>query len=177
MNTTSKFSFIIMAVAISVIAAASVHQNKKQTVLYKCLPCGYDCDKETYTHPGKCPGCNMELVNANTIKFKTIQPSDLCDYVRKHPAVVLLDVRTKEEFDGKADPNFGSLKNAINIPVQQLENKLSTISNLKNKEIIVYCSHSHRSPQASYLLNKNGFTNVTNMAGGMSVFKDKSCMK
>jgi rhodanese-related sulfurtransferase len=30
---------------------------------------------------------------------------------------------------------------------------------------------------ASYLMNQNGFTNVTNMAGGMSVLKDNRCKK
>ena len=119
----------------------------------------------------------MALVKKSTVAFKTIQPTEICDYISKHPDVVLLDVRTKDEFEGKANPNFGTLKNAINIPVQELENRLADISGLKNKEIIVYCSHSHRSPRASYILTQNGFTNVTNMAGGMSVMKDNFCKK
>lgn len=101
----------------------------------------------------------------------------LCQYVTDHPNVVLLDVRTKEEFEGKADPDFGTLKNAINVPVQELEKNISTLAPYKDKEIIVYCSHSHRSPQACYILTQHGFSNVTNMAGGMSVMKDKTCMK
>ena len=144
---------------------------------YQCLPCGQDCDTEVYTKPGKCVHCHMELVKKSTVTFKNISPSEICGYIQKHPNVVLLDVRTKEEFEGKADPNFGTLKNAINIPVQELQNKISTISELKNKEIIVYCSHSHRSSTASYLLTQNGFKNVTNMSGGMSVMKDNSCIK
>jgi rhodanese-related sulfurtransferase len=97
--------------------------------------------------------------------------------VADHPNVVLLDVRTKQEFEGKADPNYGTLKNAINIPVQELEKNISMLAPYKEKEIIVYCSHSHRSPQACYILTQNGFSNVTNMNGGMSVMKDKSCMR
>jgi rhodanese-related sulfurtransferase len=89
----------------------------------------------------------------------------------------LLDVRTKEEFEGKADPNFGALKNSINIPIQELESRLPSINNLKKKEIIAYCSHNHRSPQASYILTQHGFHKVINMSGGMSVMTDKSCMK
>lgn len=89
----------------------------------------------------------------------------------------MLDVGTKAEFEGKADPNFGTLKNAINIPVQELESRLSTISSFKNKEIIVYCSHSHRSPRASHLLTQNGFTKVINMPGGTCVMSDNSCKK
>ena len=99
----------------------------------------------------------------------------LCQYMAEHPNVVLLDVRTKEEFEGKADPNYGTLKNAINVPVQELEKNISKLAPYKEKEIIVYCSHSHRSPQACYILTQNGFSNVTNMAGGMSVMNDSSC--
>jgi len=62
----------------------------------------------------------MPLIKKTSITFKTIAPSALHNYIKTHPNVVLLDVRTKEEFEGKADPNFGTLKNAINIPVQEL---------------------------------------------------------
>jgi rhodanese-related sulfurtransferase len=69
------------------------------------------------------------------------------------------------------------LKNAINIPIQELENRISEISRYKNQEIIVFCSHSHRSPQASYILTQNGFKDIINMTGGMSTLTDKSCNK
>lgn len=144
---------------------------------YQCLPCGSDCDTVTYNKPGQCPQCNMPLVKKSTVHFKTIQPTEICDYIAKHPGVVLLDVRTKEEFEGKANPDFGTLKNAINVPVQELEDRIESLTSLKTKEIIVYCSHSHRSPRASYILTQHGFTNVTNMAGGMSVMKDNTCKK
>jgi rhodanese-related sulfurtransferase/DNA-directed RNA polymerase subunit RPC12/RpoP len=144
---------------------------------YQCMPCGSDCDSEVFTKPGKCPHCGMDLVKKSTVHFKTIQPEDICKYLDTHPNVVLLDVRTKEEFEGKANPDFGTLKNAINVPVQELEKKISTLDPYKDKEIIVYCSHSHRSPRASYILTQHGFSNVTNMAGGMSVMKDRACMK
>ncbi len=57
-------------------------------------------------------------------------------------------MRTKEEFDGKAD-DYGTIKNAINIAVQQLENRISELSSFKDKEVVVYCSHSRRSPRAA----------------------------
>jgi rhodanese-related sulfurtransferase len=144
---------------------------------YQCLPCGSDCDKATYNAAGECSQCHMQLVKKSSVKFHSVAPSEICEYIKKHPDAVLLDVRTREEFEGKANPDFGTLKNAINIPVQELETKLSTISHLKNKEVLVYCSHSRRSPRASYLLMQNGFTNVTNMDGGMSVVKDNACKK
>jgi rhodanese-related sulfurtransferase/uncharacterized damage-inducible protein DinB/DNA-directed RNA polymerase subunit RPC12/RpoP len=142
---------------------------------YVCSPCGQDCDNTVYHSPGTCPNCNMPLVKKSTVHITNIQPTEICSYIASHPGVVLLDVRTKEEFEGKVNPEFGALKGAINIPIQDLEKKMPTIENLKNKEIIVYCSHSHRSPGATYMLMQHGFTNVKNMAGGMSVMKDNAC--
>lgn len=143
--------------------------------VYRCMPCGQDCDNEDYTAAGQCKHCMMPLVEKSTIRFKTIQPGDLCAYIKAHPKVLLLDVRTKEEFEEKADPNFGTLKNAINLPIQEFGTGLSALNAYKQRDIIVYCSHSHRSPQASYILMQNGFKNVTNMAGGLSVLTDNSC--
>lgn len=119
----------------------------------------------------------MELVKKSSVRFKNIQPSDICTYIAEHPGVVLLEVRTREEFEGKMSPELGTLKNAINIPVQELEKRLADIANLKDREIIVFCSQSHRSPRASYLLTTNGFSDVTNMEGGLMVMKDNGCKK
>jgi rhodanese-related sulfurtransferase len=156
---------------------ASEQKTKNTQDQYQCLPCGSDCDKVTYKTDGECSQCHMKLVKKSSVKFHSVAAAEICDYIKKHPEAVLLDVRTKEEFEGKTKPNFGTLKNAINIPVQELERKLSAISHLKDKEVLVFCSHSHRSPRASYLLMQNGFTNVTNMDGGMSVVTDASCKK
>lgn len=156
---------------------ASGPEEKKDKEAYQCLPCGYDCDTIAFSKPGECEHCHMKLVKKSSVTFKSIEASVICDYIKSHPSAILLDVRTKEEFDGKANPNFGTLKDAINIPVQELESQLSGISHLKTKEVLVFCSHSHRSPRASYLLTENGFTNVTNMNGGMSVVTDTACKK
>jgi rhodanese-related sulfurtransferase len=90
----------------------------------------------------------------------------------KEKSVVFLDVRTPAEFNGTAEDKFGAIKNAINIPVQELESRINELEKYKDKEIIVYCSHSHRSPRASYMLTQRGFKKVTNMLGGMSVWKE-----
>lgn len=153
---------------------ATVLPPAQQT--YKCLPCGYECDQMTYNEPGTCSHCQMKLVPEKTIYFGKLQTDQLCDYVRKNPSVVLLDVRTPLEFSGKAEPNFGSLKNAINIPVQELEARIKELDRYKGREIIVFCSHSHRSPQAAWILNQNGFRKVKNMEGGMSVMPAASCV-
>jgi rhodanese-related sulfurtransferase len=183
MTTKTIFIQIFLVICINTFcikanSSTLEHQSSmKNKEDYQCTPCGQDCDKEIYTKPGKCTHCQMALVKTSTIHFKTIQPSEICKYIQNHPNVILLDVRTKEEFEGKAEPNFGTLKNAINLPIQDFKLNLSSLNRFKNKNIIVYCSHSHRSPQASYMLTQNGFTNITNLAGGMSVLNDSSCKK
>lgn len=118
----------------------------------------------------------MELVKSRQIKFKTLQPGEVCDYVKSHPNTVLLDVRTKEEFEGKATPNFGTLRNAINLPIQEFAGKLKSLDSIKHREVIVFCSHSHRSPRASFMLTEYGFSSVINLAGGMSVLTEGECI-
>jgi rhodanese-related sulfurtransferase len=141
------------------------------------MPCGSECDKPELTTEGTCAHCQMSLVKKSTIKFKSIPAFGICVYIKKNPSVVLPDVRIREEFVGKADPNFGSLSEAINIPIQELEQRLGEIKHLRKKEIIVYCSHSRCSHRASYLLNQDGFKKVTNMEGGISVLTGKDCIK
>ncbi|GAC1421694.1 MAG: hypothetical protein NVS1B13_08270 [Flavisolibacter sp.] len=119
----------------------------------------------------------MKLVKKSSIIFYDILPDQISSYLKIHPNTILLDVRTREEFEGRGEPNFGTLKNAINIPLQELDGQLASISNLKNKHIIVYCSHSHRSQIASYLLSQNGFTHILNMSGGISTIQSSEMKK
>lgn len=142
---------------------------------YSCIPCGQSCDKEVLSAIGICAHCKMPLVKKSTINFKTIEPSEVCNYISRNPKVILLDVRTKDEFEDRTEPNLGRLKNAINLPIQEHEAKIATLSAYKDREIIVYCSLSRRSPRASYILTQNGFKKVANMAGGMSMMKDNAC--
>jgi rhodanese-related sulfurtransferase len=156
---------------------AGTSSRQAGTGKYQCLPCGGSCDNDRFEKPGDCPVCHMKLVEVASVSFTNIDPSKICEYIRSHPGVILLDVRTKKEFEGKADPDFGTLKNAINVPVQELEERIGELAAFREKEIIVYCSHSRRSPQASYLLTQNGFKHVVNMAGGMSTLNGGDCVK
>lgn len=67
---------------------------------------------------------------------------------------VLVDVRTPPEFAS------GSVKGAINIPLDKIGNENSQLKNKKN--IVVFCRSGARSGQAKGILEKKGFTNVHN---------------
>ncbi len=176
---SSAFLFSIVIISCDTVAGNKAKPITTVTAdtVYTCIPCGISCDTATYTVPGTCSNCHMPLVDKKSITHKTIQPQQLCSI--NIAGVLFLDVRTPEEFNGTAPEKFGAIKNAVNIPVQELQQRLQELEAYKNKAIIVYCSHSHRSPNASYMLTQAGFKNVTNMSGGMSVWKeqvkDNSC--
>jgi rhodanese-related sulfurtransferase/DNA-directed RNA polymerase subunit RPC12/RpoP len=139
---------------------------------YVCTPCGYSCDDKTHAGPGTCESCNMKLVKKSTIHFTNLTSEQFCERIRVNPAAIVLDVRSPSEFDGtiKEVPSFGHFNKAINLDVRELEARMDELSVYKDREILVYCSHNHRSPRASYLLGVGGFKNVKNMVGGVSAF-------
>ena len=70
--------------------------------------------------------------------------------------VLLLDVRTEEEFI------TGHILSAINIPVDDIEQRLDEIND-KNQKILVYCKSGIRSSVACSLLEEEGFSNLYNL--------------
>jgi adenylyltransferase/sulfurtransferase len=78
----------------------------------------------------------------------------------------ILDVREPHEYQ---IVNIG----APLIPVGQLEQRLNEIPVSKNEEIVVHCKTGGRSQKASLALKAAGFTNVKNLAGGITAWADK----
>lgn len=167
---------LLFAVIALVAASHSFAQSKE----YVCTPCGYDCDKTVHDKPGTCHSCGMALVEKSTIKFKDLSFDDVCARLKANPKAVLIDVRTPAEFKGTSEvESFGHFKNAININVEELSGRVGELSKYKDQEVIVYCSHSHRSPRATNFLATQGFKNVSNVAGGVSTItkSEKDCLK
>lgn len=67
---------------------------------------------------------------------------------------LLVDVRTAGEFAG------GSVKGAVNIPLDQVEKQISKFRG--KKAVVVFCRSGNRSAQAKSLLTQNGIPNVIN---------------
>lgn len=74
---------------------------------------------------------------------------------------LLLDVRTPGEFSA------GHVSGAVNVPVSELEEKLATLPENKERPIVVYCQSGRRSAAAKKVLEKAGYTKVSDL-GGMS---------
>ena len=76
---------------------------------------------------------------------------------------LLLDVREE------AECQIYALPEAVNIPLGQLQSRLSEID--KEKEIIIFCAMGVRAYNAARILMANGFQNVKVYPGGMRFFR------
>jgi rhodanese-related sulfurtransferase len=72
---------------------------------------------------------------------------------------VLLDVRTPEEFSDERIPG------AINLPLDEIEEKVESVASDLNQEIYVYCRSGNRSAQAAKILVELGYTKVYDFGG------------
>lgn len=74
----------------------------------------------------------------------------------------LLDVRTAEEFA------FGSIKGAVNIPLDDIRSRINEIPTDKN--IYLFCAVGLRGYLAQRILLARGFKNVKNLSGGYKTY-------
>jgi len=94
-------------------------------------------------------------------EVKNILPDRVFELI-DNPDYIVLDVRTPEEYE------FGHIKGAVNIPVDELRNRLSELP--KDKKIIVYCGVGFRSYHGCLILKANGF-DCLNMSGGWTSWR------
>jgi len=71
-----------------------------------------------------------------------------------------IDVRTAEEYAA------GHVSQAVNIPYEEIAQRISEVTTEKDAEIYVYCRSGRRSGIAKAALDEAGFTRVVN-AGGL----------
>jgi rhodanese-related sulfurtransferase len=81
--------------------------------------------------------------------------------------VILLDVRTKDEYD--AEHIRMPEVELIHIPLPELESRLGEL--YKSKKIIVYSKNGADSRTASEMLAQHGFEHVYNMLGGIAEWR------
>ena len=101
---------------------------------------------------------NIDEVNEITV-------SELNSKINANDDLILVDVRKQDEYE------FSNIKSAIHIPLDQLENNLSSFD--KEKEYIMQCRSGGRSHKAAQILKKNGIHNVSNLIGGLIEWSNK----
>lgn len=109
-------------------------------------------------------GCTTKEEAKDIITYQNISASDAKDKLDSESDIILLDVRTHEEYETEHIPG------SILIPLSELEDR--AIAELSNKDlmIIVYCASGGRSKTASNILVNLEYTNVYNLTGGISAW-------
>ncbi|AAZ24318.1 rhodanese-like domain-containing protein [Colwellia psychrerythraea] len=93
------------------------------------------------------------------VSAKDISQTELQQIMKNDKQVILLDVRTEEEFEE------GHIPNAVNIPHKELEARLAELTGAKNTQVVIYCRSGRRAEVAREVLVKNGFNELDHLSG------------
>ena len=106
-----------------------------------------------------CAVCLLTAGCGQAVTYKHISHDEARAMTAAQADVILLDVRTPQEYEKKHLPD------AVLLPIEDLRNgKLETLPD-KNAKIIVYCWTGRRAEDAAALLTEKGYTNVYEMGG------------
>ena len=95
--------------------------------------------------------------------YKSISAEKGLEIVETEKDVLMLDVRTPQEFSGP----LGHINGAKLIPVQELAQRIAEIAQYKDKKVVLVCHSGRRSKIAGNILVQAGFKNVMEIQTGM----------
>jgi rhodanese-related sulfurtransferase len=81
------------------------------------------------------------------------------------PQTFVLDVRTPAENQRDA------LDRSTLIPIDQLERRIEELPPNRETPILIYCAHGIRSVFGASILERHGFKNIFNLAGGIVAYR------
>jgi rhodanese-related sulfurtransferase len=111
---------------------------------------------------GYLDGAMFEWAKAGlpTSHVRQLSAEQLHELSRGKERMTIVDVRAPAEFEGF------HIEGAVNIPAPDLRTRYKELD--PNVLVATICSTGHRSSLAASILKKNGFTDVANIAGGMT---------
>ena len=92
---------------------------------------------------------------------KLVSPAEAKQTLEHTPGIVVLDVRTPEEYQA------GHLHHAVLLPVNTVEAKAASVLKDKHQPVLVYCHSGSRSAVAVKTLRAQGYTAVSELDGGI----------
>ena len=96
--------------------------------------------------------------------IKEVDPAAALQLIN-HKNAVVLDVREPSEYDA------GHVLNSKLIPLGKLKERMGELDKYKGQPIVVVCRSGNRSGTACFLLGKQGFAQVYNLAGGVQAWQ------
>lgn len=105
-----------------------------------------------------------EISSEAKAKAPHISSQQLSDELSKKENMVLLDIRTEEEYDA------GHIQGAKWLPRGKLEYSIQDIVTDPAAKIVLYCNSGGRSALATLTLQGMGYTNVVDLDGGFKAW-------
>lgn len=114
----------------------------------------------------------IAMILANELKIlknsgKNLLPAKAVILYNKEDAV-FFDMRSQGDFEK------GHIPGAINVNDSTIEEKPDSLNKYKSKPVIVYCTNGSTTSKTCQKLEKQGFSNVFNLKGGITAWKDNS---
>lgn len=115
--------------------------------------------------PPYSPAVDNILTSANVARnlldglYHSVSPEQVKEKMDRKEDIVLLDVRSPEEYDG------ARIEGSVLVPLGQLRRRINELP--LDKEIIAFCKISLRGYEAALILQSAGFRNVKVMDGGI----------
>jgi molybdopterin/thiamine biosynthesis adenylyltransferase len=107
-----------------------------------------------------------ELLRQVKSQIDEIDPSEVRELIGEGVAIV--DVRETEEFAA------GHLPGAKHVPRSYLETRIEGVVSDRDAQVVLYCQSGNRSAYGARTLTEDlGYTNVTSMTGGITLWKDR----
>ena len=96
--------------------------------------------------------------------YRNVTPRELKAWLDVGERPVLLDVRERWEFE------LASIEGSKLVPMSELERRFSELD--PAAETVVICHHGLRSAHVTQALGRVGFSNVSNLEGGLDAYAD-----
>jgi len=109
---------------------------------------------------------SAELLRQVKSQIDEVDPSEVNELIDE--GVALIDVRETEEFAA------GHLPGAKHVPRSYLETRIEGVVPDRDAHVILYCASGNRSAYGARTLEQDlGYTNVSSMTGGITLWKDR----
>lgn len=104
-------------------------------------------------------GASEEETDMEQQTYTEITQTEAKDLMDSEEELVILDVRTEEEY------MEGHIEEAVLLPLDEISDRAEEVLQDKDKMILVYCRSGRRSKPASEELVELGYTNVYEFGG------------
>ena len=97
--------------------------------------------------------------------MRSLTPDALMERIAAGDPPVILDVRSKHEYDA------GHVPGAVHVPFWRIGRHSQTFAATRESPIVLYCGHGPRAHIAGAALRRRGFTNILYLAGHMKKWR------